>query len=69
MNNISQHFVTAWLDRFLKDKDMPGYLDLVPNANDSVWSVEDGAEQPDHTHWAGFQNRTAKGLRFETLKP
>lgn len=69
MNNISQHFVTAWLDRFLKDKDMSGYLDLVPDANDSVWSVEDGVEQPDHTHWAGFQNRTAKGLRFETLKP
>lgn len=69
MNNISQHFVTAWLDRFLKDQDMSEYLDLVPDANDSVWSVEDGVEQPDHTHWAGFQNRTAKGLRFETLKP
>lgn len=69
MNNISQHFVTAWLDRFLKDMDMSEYLDLVPDANDGVWSVEDGAEQPDHTHWTGFQNRTAKGLRFETLKP
>ena len=69
MNNISQHFVTAWLDRFLKDQDMSEYLDLVPNANDGVWSVKDGAEQADHTHWAGFQNRTAKGLRFETLKP
>ncbi|MEQ8826891.1 MAG: dienelactone hydrolase, partial [Parvibaculum sp.] len=70
MNNISQHFVTVWLGRHLKGDDtMSGYLDLVPNANDGVWAkAEDGSDKPEHTHWKGFQNRTAKGLRFEVLK-
>ena len=48
---------------------MQTYLDLVPNANESVWAVEaDGKFKPEHNHWKGFANRTAKGLRFETLK-
>jgi predicted dienelactone hydrolase len=70
MNNISQHFVTAWLGRHLKGDDtMASYLDLVPNANDGVWAkAEDGSDKPEHTHWKGFPNRTAKGLRFEVLK-
>ncbi|MDJ0612561.1 MAG: dienelactone hydrolase [Rhizobiaceae bacterium] len=70
MNNISQHFVTAWLGKYLKGNgEMDAYLDLVPNSNDSVWAKnEDGSEKPEHTHWHGFPNRTAKGLRFETLK-
>ena len=70
MNNIAQHFATAWMDWRLKgDAEMGAYLDLVPNANDSVWSVnEDGSFKDDHSHWKGFQNRTAKGLRYEVLK-
>lgn len=69
MNNISQHFVTAWLGKFLKsDAEMEQYLTLEPASNDGVWAVdEDGIEAPEHTHWAGFPNRTAKGLRFEKL--
>ncbi len=69
MNNIAQHFSTAWLDKYLKgDVDMDAYLSLEPIANDSVWAVEDdGSFKPDYTHWKGFQNRTAKGLRFEML--
>lgn len=70
MNNISQHFITAWLDSHIKgDEEAAGYLDLIPVANEGVWSVDDaGAEKEDHTHWKGFQNRTAKGLRYEVLK-
>ncbi len=69
MNNISHHFVTAWLDKHLKSKsEMDAFLDLVPMANDSVWAKnEDGTDKPEHNHWKGFPNRTAKGLRFETL--
>jgi len=69
MNNISQHFITAWLGKYLKgEATMDGYLDLVPNANDGVWAVDkDGSFKPEHSHWKGFQNRTAKGLRFEQL--
>lgn len=70
MNNVSQHFVTAWVERYLKDNaDMDQYLNLKTNSNDGVWSKNE-KDQPnaDHSHWAGFKNRTAKGLRFEKLK-
>lgn len=67
MNNISQHFVTAWLGQHLKgDAAMTPFLTLVPNANDGVWAKnDDGTDKPEHTHWAGFPDRTAKGLRYE----
>ena len=69
MNNISQHFITAFLDLHLKgDATMQPYLTLVPNAADGVWAVDDAGEPTAaNTYWAGFQNRTAVGLRFETL--
>jgi len=71
MNNIAQHFVTAWLGKYLKDDEsMEDYLTLVPNADDGVFDLDDaGNETSEHTYWAGFQNRTAKGLRFEELTP
>lgn len=67
MNNIAQHFVTAFLDRHLKeDEAMDAYLDLVPNAADGVYAAnEDGTFKPEHTYWKGFANRTAKGLKLE----
>lgn len=70
MNNISQHFITAFLDLHLKgDAAMQPYLTLVPRAADGVWAVDEaGVVQPDNTYWAGFQNRTAAGLMFETLQ-
>lgn len=69
MNNISQHFTTVWLDKYLKNKtEMDNYLKLEVNSNDGVWSKDDkGQPKADHTHWTGFKNRTAKGLRFEKL--
>ena len=69
MNNISQHFVTAWLGKYLKqDSTMQQFLNLVPNSNDGIWAKEkDGSIKSTHNHWTGFANRTAKGLRFETL--
>ena len=71
MNNIAQHFVTAWLDLYLKgDADKARYLDLVKNANDGVWSVaDDGTPKADHSYWSGFGQGTAKGLKYELLKP
>ncbi len=68
MNNIAQHFATAFLDLHLKaDADKAVYLDLIPNADDGVYSRnEDGTDKEDHTYWTGFWDRTAKGLRFET---
>ena len=47
---------------------MDNYLNLEANSNDGIWS-KNQKDQPkaDHNHWAGFKNRTAKGLRFEKL--
>ena len=68
MNNISQHFATAWLGLHLKDEsENQRFLDLVENSNDGIYQLEDGVPTEAHTYWAGFPNRTAKGLRFETL--
>lgn len=70
MNNIAQHFSTAWLDYHLKhDQGKFEYLDLLPDAHDGVYSInEDGTPGEAHSYWKGFQNRTAKGLRLEWLK-
>lgn len=70
MNNIAQHFSTAWLNRYLKDNlAMDSYLDLISDSNEGVYAVEDdGSFSDTHTYWAGFQNRTAKGLAFEWLR-
>ncbi len=68
MNNISQHFVSGYLDLHLKgDRDKAQYFALTPVATDGVWSVDnDGNKTGEHSYWAGFPNRTAAGLRFET---
>jgi predicted dienelactone hydrolase len=70
MNNIAQHFVTVWMAKHLKlDNSMDQFTNLIERSNDGVWAIEkDGTEQAEHTYWKGFANRTAKGLRFETLE-
>lgn len=70
MNNIAQHFATAFLDLHLKGMtEMNAYLDLLPNADEGVIALDDtGKRTEDHTYWTGFAPRTAKGLRFETKR-
>jgi len=69
MNNILQHFVTAFMDLHLKgDQAKADYLDLTENAEDGTTAMEDGQPTEDHTYWTGFPDRTAKALRFETLE-
>lgn len=67
MNNIAQHFATAWFDLKLKNETDKGkYLDLVEKAEDGVWAANpDGSFKPEHNYWTGFNNRTAKGLTLE----
>lgn len=71
MNNIGQHFATAWFGLHLQgDADLARYLDLVPNANDGVFAVDDDGNFTDeHSYWAGFDARTAAGLRLEFAGP
>ncbi|MGP9803711.1 alpha/beta hydrolase family protein [Paracoccus sp. NSM] len=68
MNNILQHFATAFLDLHLKDEAGRGeYLDLIRDADAGLWSVDaDGNPDEAHSHWAGFPQRSAVGLSFET---
>ncbi|MFN4061994.1 alpha/beta hydrolase family protein [Paracoccus hibiscisoli] len=68
MNNILQHFTTAFLDIHLKgDSGKADYLNLIPDAGDGVWSLDDdGTPDAAHTYWLGFPDRSAKGLMFET---
>jgi predicted dienelactone hydrolase len=68
MNNIMDHFATAFFDYNLKgDSESLKYLELVPNAEDGVYSVEDQRETDAHTYWKGFSEGTAHGLVLEHL--
>ena len=68
MNNISQHFITAYLDLHLKgDGQKAEYFDLIPTSDDGVWAVDDnGTPTTEHSYWKGFRPRSAFGLMFET---
>lgn len=69
MNNIMDHFVTAYLDYQLKGKEeRMSYLDLVPDGADGVYSVKNGQPDADHTYWKGFGAGTAVGLKLEHLR-
>ncbi|MGR3322892.1 MAG: alpha/beta hydrolase family protein [Pseudooceanicola sp.] len=67
MNNILQHFTTAFMDLHLKgESDKAAYFDLVEEAEAGVWSMDDsGQPKEDHSYWQGFPNRSAVGLRME----
>ncbi|MCV3272929.1 alpha/beta hydrolase family protein [Roseobacter sinensis] len=69
MNNIAQHFATAFFDLHLKgDISKRPYLELIPDADQGIIALdEDATPTEDHSYWTGFPARTAKGLRFETL--
>jgi predicted dienelactone hydrolase len=71
MNNILDHFATAFLGRLLKGEgDKQAYLDLVPNGRDGVFALDrDGKPLPTHTYWKGFKRRAAAGLVLEHLSP
>lgn len=71
MNNIAQHFATAFLNKHLKnDAAMDSYLNVVEYAKDGKFSAEkDGTFKADHTYWKGFPARSGFGLRLEQRKP
>jgi len=68
MNNIMDHFATAFFDYHLKGAtESLKYLELVPDAQDGVYSVTDEQETEEHTYWKGFSEGTARGLILEHL--
>lgn len=50
MNNINQHFITAFLDMHLKKREVKKFLELTPDSNDKTWP--------------GFLPRTSTGLEL-----
>jgi len=71
MNNILQHFTTAFFGQHLKgDAGMQSYLTVVPQGRAGVWAVDrEGTPQPAHTYWKGFKRGTALGLSLEHRTP
>ena len=77
LTEIEAHFITAFLDRYVKgDTAKAAYLDgLVPNSDDGTWAnppsgygaVSPGA--PTATLWKGFQPAHAAGMNFEFRPP
>jgi len=67
MNNVLQHFVTAFVDLHLRGEiSRRAYFDVVPQGRDAVYAVSgDGTPQPAHTYWKGFKRGTAAGLVLE----
>ena len=54
INNINQHFLTAFLGIHLKKRDFSKFLDLKENSNDKTWM--------------GFKNRSSTGLELLHLE-
>mgnify|MGYP001148224085 CR=1 FL=1 len=70
INNINQHFVTAFLGIQLKGEDYGDYLDLIEVAAEGVYAVDDaGNPTEEHTYWAGFPPRSALGLTLQHRTP
>ncbi|HRF95554.1 MAG TPA: hypothetical protein PLZ51_10180, partial [Aggregatilineales bacterium] len=69
INNINQHFVSAFLAQYLGGGDSSAYLKpLVENANDGVASFdESGNRTADYTYWEGFLPRTATGMTLRAV--
>ena len=71
MNNILQHFATAYFGLHLKgERDKQAFFELAPHGKDAVFSVDrDGKPTATHTYWKGFKRGTAVGLVLEHLAP
>ncbi len=67
MNNIAQHFSTAFMDIHLKNQqEKMAYLNLTPHSAKGVYSLDEQNNPTDqHTYWQGFSDGTAKGLSLE----
>jgi predicted dienelactone hydrolase len=76
ITGINQHFITAFLDVYLKgDMSKAAYLHVEPQkSNDGKWTVppltpdkgafSTGKDSQDNSFWKGFQRREALGLEM-----
>ncbi len=69
MNNIMDHFATAYFNLYLKgEQQNERYLDVITDGADGVYSENKGVKDDDHTYWNGFDRGTAVGLKLEHLQ-
>jgi alpha-beta hydrolase superfamily lysophospholipase len=73
---INQHFITAFLDLYLKgDESKRSYLHVAPEkSNDGVWPLKRGESvgakfSDGDKYWNGFQRRWAVGLEMRCSEP
>ena len=74
---IEAHFITAFLDRYVKaDTAKASYIDgLIPDSNEGTWASPPGEYgsyspgPPTATLWKGFQQRHATGMTLEFRPP
>jgi len=65
MNNITQHFITAFLGVHLRGETaLERFLGLKAGQPDPLFAPE-----PDGADWPGFPTGSALGLSFETRLP
>ena len=71
MNNILDHFASAYFALYLKgEQDKQAYFDLIQSGKDGVYSFDrDGKPTATHTYWKGFKRGTAVGLVLEHAQP
>jgi predicted dienelactone hydrolase len=74
---IEEHFITAFLDRYVKgDAAKASYIDgLVPNSDDGTWQDDKipfdaiSPGPPATTFWKGFRRNQAAGMTLEFRAP
>ena len=69
MNNVMDHFATAYFNYYLKgDASMLSFLDVHPDGAKAVYAIENGSAEKTHNYWPGFAEGTAVGLKLEKLE-
>lgn len=74
LNAVNLHFITAFLDRYVKgDTRRARYLDVpFPDAGAATWPTTEAAPrfaEGSPTYWDGFQKRWLVGLKLERRPP
>ena len=69
LNNVIQHFASAFMGIHIKGKSYEDYLNLITESNQGVWDQnDDGSFTAEHNYWTGFPKRTALGMELHFKK-
>ena len=69
MNNVMDHFATAYFSYHLKgDTSMLTFLDVHPDGAEAIYAMKEGLPEEAHNYWPGFEEGTAVGLTLEKLE-